>query len=88
MNPWANAINNKGVAIGQYQDEWGVHGFIRRKNGTTKLFDLKTTLDTYPNSINDNGDIAGAFDDDHAGHEPGGRGDLIYTHGFGILRKQ
>lgn len=88
MNPWANAINNKGVVIGQYQDEEGVHGFLRRKNGTTKVLDLKTSLDTYPNSINDNGDIAGAFDDETPPHEPGSRGDIFYTHGFGILHKK
>jgi hypothetical protein len=77
---FATAINNKGVVVGYYADELSIHGFIRRTNGAIRLFDLKFAVNTLPFTINDRGDIAGEYEDNRPG-------EVLYTHGFGILHK-
>ncbi len=58
------AINAAGTIVGVYTTSNGVHGFLRKPDGTIKrLDDPDAKGSTRPESINDKGVVAGNFTD-------------------------
>src|SRR5262245_14164265 len=45
-----------------------VHGYISESDGTITTFDLHGALSSFPTSINDAGEIAGTYEDEHGSH--------------------
>jgi hypothetical protein len=55
-----NAINAAGIIVGSYTDSaCNPHGFVRERNGDITVFDVPNAFGTFPNTINDGGQIAG-----------------------------
>jgi hypothetical protein len=55
-----NSINSVGAITGDYVDpNYAYHGFLRAPDGTLTTFDATGAFDTFPNSINSEGIIAG-----------------------------
>lgn len=65
----ANAVNNKGVIAGFYENSKGLHGFVRATDGTFTTLDVSTTPDvngeiyTVINGIDARGDLVGTYED-------------------------
>jgi uncharacterized membrane protein len=57
------SINNMGSVVGYFQDasQGEFHGFVRDRNGDVTVFDAPDALGTFAWSINDSGEITGAF---------------------------
>jgi hypothetical protein len=60
----AHAMNNLGQVVGGYDDENGVHGFLRNADGTlTYPIDYPGAVATDLYGINDTGWMVGSYDD-------------------------
>jgi hypothetical protein len=61
----ALAINKTGSTTGYVWDNgyWRWRGFIRSRSGTFTVFDAPDATATYPDSINNGGDITGYYVD-------------------------
>ena len=66
-------INAVGEITGHYDNETGVHGFLRKTNGTIIRFDPLGSISTDPRGINKAGQIAGSYS--------------VPTRAHGFLRK-
>ncbi|MFL5237477.1 MAG: hypothetical protein ACJ8EL_07715, partial [Rhizomicrobium sp.] len=70
-------INADGTIAGYFGDGNFVnHGFLRAADGTLTTFDVPGAVSTVANSINDNGEIAGYYNDNAGTH-----GFLLNAHG-------
>ena len=56
------SINSLGQVAG-FEGSFSVHGFIRDSTGAVTTFDAPGSTLTYPNGINDSGDVTGEFID-------------------------
>jgi len=58
------AMNDSGTIVGRW-NSFPQHGFIRSADGTLTKFDAPGALETFPASINADGDVAGSYSDGH-----------------------
>jgi probable HAF family extracellular repeat protein len=62
LNTRATAINNSGQIVGTLFDDLAhQHGFFRESNGAITILDFPAAMITFPNGINDLGQIVGSY---------------------------
>jgi len=62
---FVQGINNEGAIVGYYYGVGNYHGFVRNRSGRITTFDVPGSLggSTQALSINDEGDVAGVYED-------------------------
>ena len=60
---WIRDINEHNAIVGSYGGSGAYHGFIRQANGKFISFDVPGAADTFGSAINDEGTVAGYWDE-------------------------